>query len=399
MSVTAAAGFAASAASAGIKASGPDVALVACAPVLAVPAAGVFTTNKAAAAPVVTSRDHLRMTGGRVAAVLLNSGNANAATGERGMEVARRSAETCAGLLGCEPSQVLVCSTGLIGIDLDFGLIQACAPGLVGDLAGGPEAAGLAARAIMTTDTVQKEAVARGRGGNGEGFVVGGMAKGAAMISPQLATMLAVITTDAELSGAQLDAALAQAVAGSFNSLSLDGCQSTNDTVILLASGRAGRVGEQAFGDALASVCGSLAGQMAADAEGSTKTATITVQGALSDEEAAAGARKVAGSALVKCSLNGADPYWGRVVSELGSAGIAFELDRVSLSYGGVLVCSGGRAAGVPGAAGDARTRLQAHMEGHHIEIVADLGLGPGRWSFLMTDLGPGYIEENRRTS
>ncbi len=227
----------------------------------------------------------------------------------------------------------------------------------------------------------------------GPGFSIGAMAKGAAMLAPHMATMLAVVTTDAQLDAAALRTALAAAVGPSFNSLSVDGCTSTNDSVLVLASGLAGRPGAGAFEDALGEVCGSLAEQMAADAEGATKTVRIRVTGAASDPDAHRAARKVADSQLVKCSLNGEDPYWGRVVSELGTAGVAFDPDLVRISYGGVAVCEAGVAA-----AHDAGA-VRAHMAGRHIELVCELGLGAGAGAVLTTDLGHGYIDENRTTS
>jgi glutamate N-acetyltransferase/amino-acid N-acetyltransferase len=245
-----------------------------------------------------------------------------------------------------------------------------------------------AAEAIRTTDTHAKEVVIRG-----EGFSVGGMAKGAAMLAPHLATMLAVLTTDARLDGPALQVHLAAAVRDSFNALSVDGCTSTNDTVIVLASGRAGSPDPGAFSDALAAACADLAGQMAGDAEGASKVVRITVTGAANDAEAAAAARKVAESSLVKCSLYGEDPYWGRVVSELGSAGVSFNLDKVTVGYGGVAVAREGVACEHD------RAAVQRHLAGREIHLDADLGLGEGRAVLLTNDLTPAYIDENMRTS
>ncbi len=253
------------------------------------------------------------------------------------------------------------------------------------------EAAGrAAATAIMTTDTAHKEVVVRGAGG---AFVVGGMAKGAAMLAPDMATMLAVLTTDAGCDPAGLYEVLSQAVVPTFNAMTVDGCTSTNDTVLLLASGRAGAVPKEELFDAVTEACRSLAGQMVADAEGATKVAHVRVAGARSDDEAHRAARKVADSLLVKCSLNGADPYWGRVVSELGSAGVGFDPDRVSVAYGGVVVCARGVAAVHDAAA------VAAHMAGRNLDIRCDLGLGEGSAAVLTCDLGHGYIDENRTTS
>jgi glutamate N-acetyltransferase/amino-acid N-acetyltransferase len=256
---------------------------------------------------------------------------------------------------------------------------------------GTEDAARRAAEAILTTDTRAKETMI------GQGWLtVGGFAKGAAMLAPNLATMLAVLTTDATVTGEELAEALQAAVAGTFNALSIDGCTSTNDTVIVLASGKVGKPPKGAFADALGLACEDLAAQMADDAEGATKVATIRVTGAASGDDARRAARKVAESQLVQCSLHGADPYWGRIVSELGSSGAAFDADKVSIAYGGVVVCRGGVAAGHDQA--DA-AKVKSHLEGRMVEVAADLGLGDGEATFLTTDLSPAYIAENMRTS
>jgi glutamate N-acetyltransferase/amino-acid N-acetyltransferase len=392
VSVTAPRGFVAAGGAVGIKAGGaPDLAVVATADGKAVPAAGVFTDNLAAAAPVQVSRQHLEEGGGRASAVVLTSGNANAATGDAGIRAARGLCEVVGDGLGAAAHEVLVCQTGLIGIPFPVEVLGAVGAVVAGRSAG--QGAGrAAAEAIMTTDTVRKEAVARVEAA-GSQCTVGGMAKGAAMLAPHMATMLAVLTTDAEVSPGTLHALLRDAVDTSFNTITVDGCTSTNDTVLLLASGHAGPVPGDRLRAAVTDVCSSLAEQMVADAEGSTKMARIVVTGAAADSEAHVAARKVASSLLVKCSLNGADPYWGRVVSELGSAGVAFELDRVSVSYGGTVVCADG--AGVEHDEG----AVTAHMAGKLVEITCDLGLGHGRGAVLTCDLGHGYIDENRTTS
>lgn len=387
MSVTAAAGFVGAGVACGIKASGdPDLSLVATDDGQPVTAAAVFTANKSTAAPVVVSRAHLEATRGRAAAVILNSGNANAATGAAGKDASERMCAAAATALGCAPDEILVCSTGLIGIPLDVEKIEAAAPALVAarSVDGGADAA----RAILTTDTHAKEVVVR-RGD----LTVGGMAKGAAMLAPNMATMLAVLTTDAEVEAGHLRTMLQQAVAQSFNTLTVDGCTSTNDTVIVLASGRAGPVDEAELQMALTAACTDLAEQMAGDAEGATKVVRVRVAGAASDAEAAAGARKIAESQLCKCSWYGKDPYWGRLVSELGSAGIAFDPDTVSVAYGGVKVADGGVAI-----AHD-EPRVRAHMDGRHLDIVCDLGLGEGSASVLTNDLTHAYVDENMGTS
>ncbi len=389
MSVTAPRGFVAAGGAAGIKAAGaPDVALVATEHGDAVPAAGVFTTNLAPAAPVQVSRAHLAARGGRAAGVLLTSGNANAATGAAGRHAAEQLCALVGEGLGSAGDEVLVCQTGLIGVPFPIDVVAPKLPAIVGSRSGSPEAAAAAARAIMTTDTVAQEVTV-----HGEGFSVGGMAKGAAMLAPNMATMLAVLTTDAAAPPATLLELLAAAVGPSFNALSVDGCTSTNDTVLVLASGLAGEVPESALAEALAGACSALAHKMADDAEGATKLVHFGVTGARSDAEAHRAARKVADSLLVKCSLNGEDPYWGRILSELGTAGVEFVPDWCTITYGGVAVCERGEAVAHDAAA------VAAHLAGRHLEIGCDLGVGDGAAVVLGTDLGHGYIDENRTTS
>jgi glutamate N-acetyltransferase/amino-acid N-acetyltransferase len=355
----------------------------------AVPTAAVFTTNRMTAAPVVVSRRHMAASGGRAAAAILNSGNANAATGAPGLEDAARMCDGVAAELGCEPTSVLVCSTGLIGIPLPMGPITAGIPKLAAALAAEPDAGADAAEAIRTTDTHRKEATVEGTG-----FTVGGMAKGAGMLAPSLATMLALLTTDADAEPETLHDILQSAVDATFNRFTVDGCTSTNDTVILMASGRAGTATEPAtLTDAVTAVCADLVAQLADDAEGVTKVVRLTVTGAASDDDAHRAARRVADSLLVKCSWYGQDPYWGRIASELGSAGVEFDADRVSIAYGGVVVARDGRAADHDEAA------VKGHLAGRHVEITADLGLGEGRAGMLTTDLSHAYIDENMGTS
>ena len=385
MSITAAKGFVAGGLACGIKESGaPDLALVATDDHRAVPAAAVFTSNLAQAAPVQISRAHLA--NGLAAAVVLSSGNANAATGAPGRRDATRMCELTATGIGAPTSDVLVCSTGLIGIPMPMAALEAGIPKLCGviDPAGGADAA----RAIMTTDTLPKESTATA--GNA---VVGGMAKGAAMLSPAMATMLAVLTTDAAVEPAALRRALAKAVSETFDCLSVDGCRSTNDTVIVLANGRAGAVDGYALVEALTSVCGSLAEQMASDAEGATKLVRVKVVGARTDGEARVAARAVANSQLVQCSLNGGDAYWGRVLSELGASGAFIEPEQVDIAYNGETICRDGIACAHDAAA------LAEHMAAREIEIRCDLRQAHGEATVLTTDLSHAYIDENRRTS
>ena len=388
MSVTAPAGFVASGIACGIKPSGsPDLALVATHDGRPVPAAAVFTRNLATAAPVIVSRRHLEVSGGQAAAVVLNSGNANAATGQAGVDLSERSCALVAAGLGCGPEHVLVCSTGLIGIPPPVDAVVAGIGPLVAARAGGDGGAD-AARAIMTTDTRPKQTLQRAGAAT-----VGGMAKGAAMLAPNMATMLAVLTTDAAVPPDALARALHAAVDGSFHTLTVDGCTSTNDTVIVLANGRAGSVAPGEFEAALARACLDLATQMAGDAEGATKVIRVRVTGAANDADAVRAARRIAESQLVKCSFYGEDPYWGRVVSELGTSGAAFSPERATVSYGGVAVARGGEAC-----AHDA-TAVKAHLAQREVELHADLGLGSGEASVLTNDLTPAYIAENMRTS
>ena len=292
MSVTAAPGFEAGGLASGIKSSGaPDLAIVATTDHRGVAATGVFTSNLVAAAPVQISQIHLH--DGQAAAVVLSSGNANAATGEAGRRDALRMAELTAVSLGCVPRDVLVCSTGLIGIPMPMDPVEVGIPKLATTLTADDAGGAAAATAILTTDTVRKETVQQVELAHGVVATIGGMAKGAAMLSPAMATMLAVLTTDAAVDPSTLRTMLTRAVADSFNSLIVDDCTSTNDTVLLLANGALGNApitrssrAYEAFGDGLAAACADLAHQMAADAEGSTKLATVVVRGARSEAEA-----------------------------------------------------------------------------------------------------------------
>jgi glutamate N-acetyltransferase/amino-acid N-acetyltransferase len=396
VSVTAANGFDAGGIACGIKPDGVlDLALVATTDHRPVPAAAVFTTNLVQAAPVQVSRGHLR--DGRAAAVVLNSGNANAATGEDGRRDARRMCELSAGSLGCAAEDVLVCSTGLIGVPLPMEPVEAGIPKLAGTL--GP-AGDVAAAAILTTDTVRKEAHERVELADGTGVTVGGMAKGAAMLAPSMATMLAVLTTDAAVDSHTLHEMLASAVDSSFHELSIDGCTSTNDTVLVLANGRAakdpvvpGSVQLAQLEDAFRRVCLSLSVQMASDAEGATKLVEITVRGARTRDEARRAVRTVAESQLVQCSLNGGDPYWGRVLSELGVSGASFDPEQVEIAYGDVTVCRDGVHAEHDSA------QLDKVMNERSITLTCDLNAGSEQATMRTTDLSHAYIDENRRTS
>ncbi|HEX6424805.1 MAG TPA: bifunctional glutamate N-acetyltransferase/amino-acid acetyltransferase ArgJ [Acidimicrobiales bacterium] len=389
MSVVAAPGFVAAGVACGIKPSGePDLALVATEDGRPATTAGVFTENMVVAAPVVVSRRHLDATGGQAAAVVLSSGNANAATGTRGEADAERMCDLVAGEIGSRPDEVLVCSTGLIGVDLPMDRVDAGVPALAAGRGPAPAHGIAAAEAILTTDTRRKETVVRG-----DGFVVGGMAKGAAMLAPNMATMLAVLTTDARLDADRLRSVLRAGVADSFNAVTVDGCTSTNDTVLVLANGRAGTPDPHAFADAIAAACEDLATQMVGDAEGHTKVVRVRVTGAASDGEARQAARKVAESQLVKCSWFGEDPYWGRVASDLGTAGVALDPALLTIAYGDTVVSRGCVAVDHDAAA------VAAHMAGEYVELHCDLGVGDGRARVLTNDLTYGYIDENKGTS
>lgn len=399
MSVTAPIGFSAAGIACGIKdGDRPDLALVATADRRPVAAAGVFTSNKMTAAPVLVSRRHLAATGGRAAAVVLNSGNANAATGEQGLADADEMCALTADALGVHPTEVLVCSTGLIGYALPMDALRAGIPRLADALA--PDGGIDAATAIMTTDTVEKVATAVRKLPDGSVFTVGGIAKGAAMLEPDMATMLAVCTTDAAVEPAELHGALERAVSVTFNTLTVDGAQSTNDTVLVLAGGAAGPVPGDLFADALTEVCRSLAVQMADDAEGSTKTVFLRVRGAASDAEAARAARDTANCQLVKCSWYGQDPYWGRIASEMGAAGVTFDPATLTIAYGDHVVYRHGEPVPVGSGPGhlDAGA-LADYMTRRHLHLTVDLGQGEGEALIITTDLTHAYIDENMRTS
>jgi glutamate N-acetyltransferase/amino-acid N-acetyltransferase len=397
--ITSVPGFKAGGLAAGIKESGaPDLAMVATVDGGPVTAAGVFTNNLVAAAPVQISRQHLA--DGRAAAVILNSGNANAATGERGRADALRMCELTALAVGCSTGDVLVGQTGLIGIPMPMDPIESGIPKLGAQLTADTAGGLAAAEAMMTTDTVAKttqHSVALPDGS----AIVGGMAKGAAMLAPAMATMLAVLVTDVAIAPAPLTRALQTAVSSSFNSLVVDACQSTNDTVLVLANGAAGNepiTGTTGFAyagfvEALTAACADLAHQMATDAEGATKCVTLHVRGARNDLEAQLAARQVASSQLVQCSLYGKDPYWGRIISELGVSGAMFDPEQVTIAYDGVVVCEQGIAA-----PHDADSVAQA-MEARDLIILCDLHTGNGEATMLFTDLTHAYVDENMGTS
>ncbi len=381
--ITAPKGFVAAGVHAGLKKSGKfDLSLIATADGKPVSAAAVFTSNKLAAAPVQVSRAHLAATGGRATAVIVNSGNANAATGVAGYNHAETMCTLTAAGLECEPEQVLVCSTGLIGIPMPFDLLEAGIPEVVANRStmGGTDAA----TGIMTTDTVRKEVIHQG-----STFKVGAMAKGAGMLQPNMATMLAFITTDADVEPGELHTILRLAVDRSFNRLTIDGAQSTNDTVIALASGAAGPADPTELQEAFDAVCYDLAMQMADDAEGSTKTVIIRVEGAVDDLQALHGARAVANNQLAKCSWYGKNAYWGRVAAAIGASGIEFDPDLFTISYGDTITAAAGVAVEFD------ETAMAEYFENRRIHITTDLGLGDGVGEIITIDLGHGYVDEN----
>ncbi|MEW2138246.1 bifunctional glutamate N-acetyltransferase/amino-acid acetyltransferase ArgJ [Streptomyces sp. NPDC005409] len=380
MSVTAAQGFTAAGIAAGIKANGnPDLALVVNhGPRLA--AAGVFTSNRVKAAPVHWSEQVLR--GATVSAVVLNSGGANACTGPKGFQDTHATAEKAAEVLGEEfnAGEIAVASTGLIGVLLPMDKllpgIEAAAAALSED---GGEAAAIA---IKTTDTVHKTAAV-----SQEGWTVGGMAKGAGMLAPGLATMLVVLTTDADVDSATLDRALRAATRTTFDRVDSDGCMSTNDTVLLLASGATGRVpAYEPFAEAVRTVCDDLARQLIGDAEGAGKDIRIEVVGAADEDDAVEVGRSIARNNLLKCAIHGEDPNWGRVLSAIGTTKAAFDPDRLNVAINGVWVCKNGQV-------GEDRDLVS--MKDREVRITADLAAGSETAIIWTNDLTADYVHEN----
>jgi glutamate N-acetyltransferase / amino-acid N-acetyltransferase len=378
MSVTTPRGFRASGVTAGLKTSGrPDVALV----VNDGPdhhAAAVFTGNRVEAAPVTWSRT--AVADGRVDAVVLNSGGANACTGAPGFQDTHRTAEHVGAALDVAPGDVVVCSTGLIGERLPMDLLLHGVDSAVAGLA--PDGGPAAAEAIMTTDTVAKTAVAQR-----DGWSVGGMAKGAGMLAPALATMLVVVTTDAVVDGPDLDEVLRGATATTFDRVDSDGCMSTNDTVVLLASGASGvEVGRDHLAQAVTEVCASLARQLVADAEGAHHDIAVEVRSAASVDDALEVARSVARNNLFKCAVFGNDPNWGRVLAAVGTTAAAFDPASLDVSMNGVMVC---RAGGV----GEDRARVD--LTAREVHVVVDLHAGEATATIWTNDLTHDYVHEN----
>lgn len=379
MSVTAAAGFRATGVTAGLKPSGrPDMALL----VNDGPdhhGAAVFTTNRVEAAPVTWSRQVV--TDGRIDAVILNSGGANACTGPEGFGDTHRTAEHVAERLGISAGDVVVCSTGIIGERLPMDLLLSGADSAAGSLAtdGGAQAA----EAIMTTDTRPKEATRS----SADGWSVGGMAKGAGMLAPALATMLVVLTTDAVTTPDDLDAALRAACTATFDRVDSDACMSTNDTVVLLASGASGvRAPREELTALVHDVCADLARQLIGDAEGAQHDIEVEVVGAVSEDDAVEVARAIARSALFKCAVFGGDPNWGRIVSAVGTTSAEFDPRALDVAVNGVQVC---RATGV----GEDRSLVD--LSGRHVHVVVDLNAGAQRGTVWTNDLTHDYVHEN----
>ncbi len=369
---------------AGLKPSGaPDLALVDAGAVAT--AAGVQTRNAVRAAPVRLTERHLA--DGRARAILLNAGSANVCTGPEGLALAAQSAAEVAGHLGCAAGDVLVASTGVIGEPIPAVPLLAGIPRVVTALspAGGSDAAD----AIRTTDTTVKEAAARVGDGQGS-CVVGGLAKGSGMIAPGMATMLAVLTTDAVLEPADAGDVLAEAVEATFNRISVDGCMSTNDAVLLLATGTAAAPPSRAaLADGLTAVCGALAEDIVRDGEGAHRLVRLAVRGALSDGEALAVARAVADSALVRTAVAGGDPNWGRVIGAVGAAPAVVDPEQVTIAFGDVVVCADGVAAAFD------RAEAAAALAGPDVSLAVDLGLGEGAATLLTCDLTHDYVTIN----
>lgn len=384
MSVTFAKGFRAAGVEAGISAvdGKKDLALVVNDGPLAA-MAGVFTPNRFCAAPVQWTRGVVA--DGHAKAVILNSGGANACTGQAGYDQSAATAATVAELLGCTPDDVAVCSTGLIGELLPLDNVLAGAAAAHAALADTAQAGADAAHAIMTTDTKPKTVELEGNG-----YRIGGMVKGSGMIAPQLATMLCVITTDAVVTAGQMQAALAVGVDTSFNRIDVDGCMSTNDTVLFMASGASGvEPDPDEFNALVAQACATLARQIIGDGEGASHDVRITVAGATSEDAALACGRAVAASNLLKCAIAGNDPNWGRVVSSLGTVPetvAPYDPNRVTVDINGVRICDGGK----PG-----RDRSEVDMTPREVHIDIDLNAGDAEATVWTDDLTHEYVHIN----
>jgi glutamate N-acetyltransferase/amino-acid N-acetyltransferase len=387
--VTTAAGFRAAGVSAGIKVNkGLDLALlVSDRPASA---AAVFTTNRAQAAPIIVSLEHLSKTSGRARAIVVNSGCANACTGDEGLAVAREMAVETARLIGCGVEDVLVASTGVIGVALSIDKIRAALPAAIDALA--EDQGSIAARAIMTTDPFPKEAAVRVSIGGREA-VIGGMAKGSGMIEPMMATMLGFITTDVAVPAPLLNRALREVVNDTFNAITVDGECSTNDCVMLLANGASGAVVDEetygAFAQGLRVVCLRLALDIVRGGEGATKLITVTVTGGASADEARRAAKAIANSPLVKTAIHGGDPNWGRLIAVAGRAGVAFDLSRAAVTIGGIVLFQNGQPHDEQAA------RAAAYLKYREVAVTVDLGAGTAASTVWTCDLSAEYVRIN----
>lgn len=377
MSVTAPQGFRASGVTAGLKNSGrPDLmVLVNEGPLKSV--AAVFTTNKFAAAPVIWTQSVVQ--NGSASALVINSGGANACTGSDGYNDTVLTAQRTGEALGVAPETIAICSTGMIGVRLPMEKLLSGVEAAVASLS--PSGGEAAATAIMTTDTVPKMSMTK------RGTVTfGGIAKGAGMLAPELATMLVAITTDAVVASDRLNHALREATRLSFDRVDSDGCQSTNDTVIALASGLSGEISDDDLVSGLTEICTSLARQLIADAEGASKEVAITVKNAASEDDALEVARACARSNLLKCALHGEDPNWGRILSAAGTTHAQFDPTRVNVELNGVMIARSG-------SIGDDRSGVD--MSGREIAIVIDLNAGEDSATVWTNDLTAAYVHEN----
>ena len=387
--ITAARGFRAAGVSAGIKASGAlDIALIV--PDAPAAAAALFTTNQVQAAPVTVSREHLARSGGCVAAVLVNSGCANACTGDQGLQVARDMAAETAALVGCPPEQVLVASTGVIGVSLPIDKIRCGVP--LAFRALGADQGPQAARAIMTTDPFPKEAATPISIG-GRPASIGGMAKGSGMIEPMMATMLGFVTTDAAVPPPLLNRALREAVNDTFNAITVDGECSTNDCVMLLANGASGvEVNESTYREfvgGLTAVCRELALGIVRGGEGATKLVTVIVTGGATSADARKAAKAIANSPLVKTAIHGGDPNWGRLIAVAGRAGVAFDLSRAAVTIGSIVLFRDGRPYD------EAAPEAAAYLKGKDLTVSVDLGAGRASSTVWTCDLSAEYVRIN----
>ena len=388
--VTTPKGFRAAGVSAGIKAKEGALDLALIVSDRPATAAAVFTINRAQAAPVVVSREHLAQTGASARAIVVNSGCANACTGDEGREVAVKTAAETARLIGCSTEQVLVASTGVIGVSLDFEKIRRGLPMAIAAL--GEDQGALAARAIMTTDPFAKEAATHVSIGGRE-FAVGGMAKGSGMIEPMMATMLGFVTTDAAIPATLLDRALRAAVDDTFNAITVDGECSTNDCVMVLANGASGTTVDESsldiFTHALRAVCLRLALGIVRGGEGATKLMTINVTGAASAGEARRAAKAIANSPLVKTAVHGGDPNWGRLIAVAGRAGVSFELSRAAVIIGTTVLFKDGQPHD------EAAAEAAAYLKHNDILLSVDLGAGSASSTVWTCDLSAEYVRIN----